>query len=242
MDQGHHAVTTRSNRVWILVALALGLQLGGCAIPPERGAPVEERAAAGTVPSDDRQAVAPEEEGGAVIRPLSRDGDFWTIERQASPQPLETIPVEPVPGALPGWTPGASSGTAGAPAGAMPPGDGFTSARTPSSSGAVVALLDSAGQQARTGQLDASAASLERALRIEPGNPVIWSRLAQVRLQQGRPDQAESLAAKSNMLAAQDPDLQARNWRIIAQARRSQGNVQGARAAEERAAELAGWR
>lgn len=235
MDQGFHAVTIRSNRVWVWVALALGLQLGGCAIPPERGAPVEERAAAGTAPSDDRQAVAPEEESGAVIRPLSREGEFWTIERQASPQPLETIPVEPVPGAPSGTSAGAS-------AGAPPAGDGFSSARPPSSSGAVVALLDSAGQQARTGQLDASAASLERALRIEPNNPVIWSRLAQVRLQQGRPDQAESLAAKSNMLAAQDPDLQARNWRIIAQARRALGNVRGAQAAEERAAELAGWR
>lgn len=106
----------------------------------------------------------------------------------------------------------------------------------------MVALLDNAGQQARSGQLDASAATLERALRIEPDNAVIWNRLALVRLQQGRPDQAESLAAKSNALAGSDRELQVRNWRIIAQARRARGNNAGAQLAEERVLELAAGR
>lgn len=91
------------------------------------------------------------------------------------------------------------------------------------SNNAVIALLDNAGQQSRSGKLDSAAAALERALRIEPRNPEIWHRLAAIRLQQGQFDQAASLAAKSINLAGNNPDLIARNKTIIAQARQRQG-------------------
>ncbi len=103
---------------------------------------------------------------------------------------------------------------------------------------AVVALLDSAGTQAQTGKLDSAAAALERALRIEPQNPSIWQRLAEVRLQQDQFEQAETLAHKSNSLAGNDPTVQARNWTIIAEARRARGDAPGARDAEAQAAKL----
>ena len=74
----------------------------------------------------------------------------------------------------------------------------------------------------------AAAATLERALRIEPDNPLVWNRLAKVRLEQGRPEQAEATAMKSNALAADRPALWPENWGIIADARSRQGDDAGA--------------
>ena len=115
-----------------------------------------------------------------------------------------------------------------------PQRDAVTSAPATGSS-AVVALLDRADQQHRGGDLDAAAASLERALRIEPRNALLWHRLARVRLEQGQPDQTVQLAAKSNSLAGGDTRLQASNWRLIASARKAQGDTAGARNAEQKA-------
>lgn len=102
---------------------------------------------------------------------------------------------------------------------------------------AVVALLEHAEHQANAGDLEAAALTLERAIRIDARNPVLWHHLASVRLAEGEPAQAEQLAAKSNSLAVGNRALQARNWELIAQARRSQGDAAGARAAEQRARE-----
>lgn len=105
---------------------------------------------------------------------------------------------------------------------------------------AVVALLDNADRQAGSGKLDGAAAALERALRIEPRNAGLWQRLADIRLRQKQPGQAESLALKSNTLAVGDKATQAGNWRIIAKARRMRGDDGGARQADSRADALLG--
>jgi tetratricopeptide (TPR) repeat protein len=112
-----------------------------------------------------------------------------------------------------------------------------TEAPAPSSSNntAVIALLNKAQHQSAAGRLDEARASLERALRIEPHNPVLWQELARVRLDQGQYRQAENLAAKSNVLARTDRYLQAKNWRIIGEARSRRGDLQGAREAFEKA-------
>jgi len=80
-------------------------------------------------------------------------------------------------------------------------------------------LATSADAAMARGDLTASAASLERALRIEPNNAGLWSRLAEVRLRQGDTAQAEQLALKANGLAGADGALRARNDKIVAQAR-----------------------
>ena len=80
--------------------------------------------------------------------------------------------------------------------------------------------MESARTDAAAGRLPSAAASLERALRIEPRNPRLWQQLARVRLQQGDFAQAESLAARSNSFAGGDTALRAENQRIIEQARR----------------------
>jgi predicted Zn-dependent protease len=109
-----------------------------------------------------------------------------------------------------------------------------------SAGGAVVALLDQADSYHRSGDSNNEAAVVERALRIDPNNASLWNRLAAIRLDQGRPQQAEQLALKSNALAGTDRALQARNWRLVARARWSQNDGAGARAAEKRAADLGG--
>ncbi|MGB5082688.1 MAG: tetratricopeptide repeat protein, partial [Burkholderiales bacterium] len=76
-----------------------------------------------------------------------------------------------------------------------------------------------------------AAASIERALRIEPRNPRLWQALARVRLQQGDSLQAENFAARSNAWAGGDNALRSENWRLIAQAREARGDAEGARAA-----------
>lgn len=100
---------------------------------------------------------------------------------------------------------------------------------------AIAGLLDGARADAASGRLANAAASLERALRIEPRNPRLWQELARVRLKQGEYAQAESTAARSNSWAGGDSSLRAENWRIIAQARGARGDAAGARAALEAA-------
>ena len=84
---------------------------------------------------------------------------------------------------------------------------------------AIAGLVESARADAAAGRLATAAASLERALRIEPKNPRLWQELARVRLQQGDLAQAESMAARSNSFAGADGALRAENQRIIDQAR-----------------------
>lgn len=105
---------------------------------------------------------------------------------------------------------------------------------------AVLALLAKARQSAMDGQLGRSEAFLERALRIEPRNPVLWHYMAKLRLNQGRLKQAAGLAAKSNSLDRNNKTLQADNWRIIAHARHQQGDVEGAKQAQARVDALLG--
>ena len=82
-------------------------------------------------------------------------------------------------------------------------------------------LLRRAADQRAAGQLVAAAGSLERALRIEPRNPVLWNQLAHVRLEQKQYHLASGLAAKSNALAvSEDLALRQDNQAIIAKARR----------------------
>jgi predicted Zn-dependent protease len=100
---------------------------------------------------------------------------------------------------------------------------------------AIASLLEGARTDAAAGRLTNAAASLERALRIEPRNPHLWQELARVRLKQGDYAQVESVAARSNSWAGGDHALRAENWRLIAQAREARGDAAGAKAALEAA-------
>lgn len=84
---------------------------------------------------------------------------------------------------------------------------------------AVAGLMESARADSAAGRLSTAAASLERALRIEPRNPRLWHELARVRLKQGEFAQAENMAARSNSWAGSDSGLRELNQQLIEQAR-----------------------
>ncbi len=106
-------------------------------------------------------------------------------------------------------------------------------------SAAVSALLVEAKTHFSQGKNEQAAALLERALRIQPGNPILWHNLAGVRLQQEEWAKAASLAAKANSLAVNDRWLRIRNWTVIALACDGMGNAGCMREARSRAQTLA---
>jgi tetratricopeptide (TPR) repeat protein len=72
--------------------------------------------------------------------------------------------------------------------------------------------------QVRQGRLDLAAATLERGLRIAPKDAMLWSQLAEIKLQQHQYLQARTLAEKSNSLASSYTDIMQKNKRIIEEA------------------------
>jgi tetratricopeptide (TPR) repeat protein len=199
-----------------LSLLTLLAQLTACAIT-QAPAPVEDRGPGSTQPG--ANAPVPRNEDGVEVYAVpARPGGAYQERSVPLDQPAPA-PVE---------NPQAYNAT-------RP--DTFNTDNSQQSP-AVVALLDSAGAAVGAGNLDGAAASLERALRIEPRNAAIWQRLADVRLRQQQPAQAEAMAVKSNTLAGGDRKLMAGNWRIIAAARNMQGDAGGAQEAEARAAQL----
>jgi len=116
------------------------------------------------------------------------------------------------------------------------PGPGSTESDAPSERAdntAVATLTAEARSAQANGHPGVAAAKLERALRLEPRDAALWHRLAVMRLAQGRPEEAESLALKSLRLTDRDA-LKRDNWRLIADARRRAGDPDGARRAESR--------
>jgi tetratricopeptide (TPR) repeat protein len=107
-------------------------------------------------------------------------------------------------------------------------------------SSAVAHLHADARKQFAAKQYNAAASTLERALRIAPRNAELWYSLAVVRLQQQRWEMARNMAAKSNSFAAANRELQAKNWRVIANSHQAQGNQQAAQKAWQRARQLGG--
>jgi predicted Zn-dependent protease len=111
-------------------------------------------------------------------------------------------------------------------------GGGAAVAKSP----AVLALQGEAATSLASGDYDGAAASLERAIRIQPRNPELWHDLAEVRLKQQQPGLAEDLAKKSNLHAKGNGDLIRSNWALIAEARRLKGDTEGAADAQDKAA------
>jgi predicted Zn-dependent protease len=98
---------------------------------------------------------------------------------------------------------------------------------------AVASLMENARSDASAGRLANAAASMERAIRLAPRNPLLWQELARLRLKQGEFVQAEHVALRSNSFTRGDANLRVANWHIIAQAREARGDAEGARAARE---------
>lgn len=159
-------------------------------------------------------------------------------ETIGSPEAIET---ESLPAPAPGPAPSGES--ASAPSTPPPPPTeesaataGFTAPQvTVSGSPAVLALMNDAERNSRSGDLDAAAATVERALRIDSRNSALLYKLAQIRLQQNQPRLAEDLAKKSELYAGNNRELKKNSWLLIAKARYMQGDKQGANEARDKA-------
>jgi hypothetical protein len=100
------------------------------------------------------------------------------------------------------------------------------------------ALVDQARIQLASKNYPVAAGSIERALRIEPGNPLLWIELAKVRQAEGNHAQAENLARKAVSMSVQAPRAQARAWELIAETYRARGKNLEARDAQAKAESL----
>jgi tetratricopeptide (TPR) repeat protein len=73
------------------------------------------------------------------------------------------------------------------------------------------------------GDLDGASATLDRALRIEPNNPLLWIERGRLRLAETDAHQAEGCGRKALALASGDRNTQAQAGRLLADALRAQG-------------------
>jgi predicted Zn-dependent protease len=101
------------------------------------------------------------------------------------------------------------------------------------------ALVSQAHTQAGGGDYGQAAATLERALRIEPDNPLLWIELGRVRLGESNAVQADALGRKALALAVGDATAQASAWHLIADSLRARGRNGEAAEAEQHAGTLA---
>ena len=144
-------------------------------------------------------------------------------------------PFPQTPGAPPNPPPGSGGATAQAPQAPPPQPSARPPAREFHLGPASTALVSQAHKQAATGDFGLAAATIERAMRIEPDNPLLWIELGRVRLTAGDNSQAESMGRKALASATGDPRAQASAWRLIADSLRALGRNDEAAVADKRA-------
>ncbi len=101
------------------------------------------------------------------------------------------------------------------------------------------ALVEQAHRQSAGGDPQLAISTIERALRIEPDNPLLWIELGEVHEAAGHFDQAAGMGHKALQLATGDPHAQSASWRLIAESLRAR-NRNGEAAEAQRRAEALG--
>ena len=140
------------------------------------------------------------------------------------PPPSETPPAETQPGEPPSTVEQPQP---------LPP-----AVREPTLGAASRALVSQAQTQMATKNYPVAASSIERALRIEPDNPLLWIELGKIRLAEGNYVQAENMARKAVSMAVNAPRAQSSAWRLIADSYRARGKNIEAQEAQARADSL----
>jgi hypothetical protein len=107
--------------------------------------------------------------------------------------------------------------------------------REPSLSAASRALVGQAQSQMASKNYAVAAASIERALRIEPDNALLWIELGKVRQAEGNYIQAENMGRKAASMSVNAPRANSAAWTLIAESLRARGKNVEAQAAQARA-------
>lgn len=97
---------------------------------------------------------------------------------------------------------------------------------------ATQSLVAQAHAQVARGELPGASTTLDRALRIEPQNPLLWIELARLRLAEADARQAEACARKALALSSGDPNARAQAGRALADSLHAQRRNQEARELE----------
>ena len=108
----------------------------------------------------------------------------------------------------------------------------------PKLSPATQALVTQATAQRKRGDMPGAAISLDRALRIEPSNPLLWIEMGKLRLDQRNYAQAESMGRKALSMSVGEGTTQAAAWTLIADSLQARGRNLQAQEAREKAVTL----
>ena len=127
-----------------------------------------------------------------------------------TPQPPISTPPPPVPRPVP------------------PPRENRLSPATRS-------LVNQAHAQSSRGDSDGASSTLDRALRIEPGNPLLWIERGKLRLADNDAHQAEVCGRKALVLASGDRAAQRQAGLLLVDALRAQHRNQEAHEVESQA-------
>lgn len=157
----------------------------------------------------------------------------------AAPAPRPFPPGGPAPqGGTPNAPGNPSPGAPAPPPTAQPERPGAQPPKQFHLGAAATALVARAHDQAHGGDYAQAGITLERALRIEPDNPLVWIEYGRVELGAGDAVQADSMGRKALQLATGDPSALSTAWHLIADSLRALGNNQLAAEADQHAASL----
>ncbi len=197
--------------LFVLVVLLFVIQSTGCtnSTPRVKPAPVYqhgERVGGGSTSALEMPEIGTED-GGEYDQEPGEEYRVSELDSDVPQAPTDSPVTDLSSGSL--WSGGEQVAYAG-------------SAESGASMGkAANSLLEKAESQQQAGDLSGAASTLERAVRIEARNPLLWNRLANVRLQQGHSDLAVEFASKSSEFAGSDESLKQNNARIIDKANSS---------------------
>jgi len=159
----------------------------------------------------------------------------------SQPQGEGNTSVNPQPQQREATPPGSPAAQAGTPGGApAPPAPGQQppQQRTFTLGAAATSLVNAAHAQEQSRNFGLAAETLERALSIEPHNPLVWIELGRENILAGNPAQAYGMGRKAVYLASGDPRAQASAWELVAASLRAQGRDVEAYVADGKAVRL----
>jgi len=172
--------------------------------------------------------------GGCAIEPFQKDGgkavggQAQPAQRPAGSGPVPTAPPPAVEAPSPEAEPAVE-----VPPPAPPPRE-RPKAAAATLSPASKALVSQAQAQRKKGDLPGATVSLDRALRIEPNNPLLWIEMGRLRMDQRNYPQAENMGRKALAMSVGDDRTQSMAWQLISDSLRARGkNIQAQEATEK---------
>jgi tetratricopeptide (TPR) repeat protein len=174
--------------------------------------------------------------GGCAIEPFQKEGEKAAgaqgqpVARPAGSGPVLPAPAQPPPVEAP--PPDAEPAVEALPP--PPPPRERPKAPAATLSPASKALVSQAQAQRKKGDLPGATVSLDRALRIEPNNPLLWIEMGRLRMDQQNYPQAENMGRKALAMSVGDSRTQSMAWQLIADSLRARRkNIQAQEATEK---------